>query len=227
MNKNSSVLTSSKGSQKKDETLSKLINFGVVILFFGLAIIIYLIFFNKPKSISKFEHFLDTNTPTNTNTTQLTPTNKNDTIYETSLKTLFQDNPRLLCSMLPNIGKNICTVNGTPYIIYNFPIHMIKLLDGSILAVFNDGRLYKKDDILNTMWLGPLANSLPNDSIPLRMINLAPDLNTLLGVGYDNKLYMKQPDNNGNMNLTATWRLVPNNTDIIYVIFDSDTGYMI
>jgi len=129
--------------------------------------------------------------------------------------------------MLPNPGNNICTVNGTQYVIYNFPIHMIKLTDSSILAVFNDGRLYKKDDVANTMWQGPLDNSLPNNNIPLRMITLATDLVTLLGVGYDNKLYMKQPDKNGYINLTSYWRLVPNNTDIIYVLFDNDTGYLI
>ena len=104
---------------------------------------------------------------------------------------------------------------------------MIKLIDGSILAVFNDGRLYTKDNIFNTMWHGPLNNSLPNDTIPLRMVTLSTDLNTLLGVGYDNKLYMKQPDINGNLNLVASWRVVPNNNNIIYVLFDKETGYLI
>ena len=216
MNKLSYAINKNNTNSKKDETLSRLINFGTVILFFGIAILIYMIFFNKPKSISTFEPF--------DNASDIVLT---DTLYETALKTLFKDEPRLLCSIIPTIGTNICTVNGTPYVKYNFPIHMIKLIDGSILAVFNDGRLYKKDDILNTMWQGPLSNSLPNDSIPLRMITLSPDLNTLLGVGYDNKLYMKQPDNNGNINLITSWRLVPNNTDIIYVLFDNDTGYMI
>jgi len=218
MNKQSSTNTKSniKSNTKKDETLSRLINFGTVILFFGIAILIYMIFFTKPKSISTFESFANTSDIVST-----------DTLYETALKTLFKDEPRLLCSIIPTIGTNICTVNGTPYVKYNFPIHMIKLIDGSILAVFNDGRLYKKDDMLNTMWQGPLSNSLPNDSIPLRIITLSPDLNTLLGIGYDNKLYMKQPDNNGNLNLITSWRLVPNNTDIIYVLFDNETGYMI
>jgi hypothetical protein len=214
MNKQISV--NNKNSNKKDKLLSNIINFGSVILFFGIAVIIYIIFFDKPKLISTFESF------TSVNDIVIT-----DTLYETALKTLFNDNPRLICSMIPTIGTNICKINGKPYVKYNFPIHMIKLIDGSILAVFNDGRLYKKDDMLNTMWQGPLSNSLPNDSIPLRMITLEPDLNTLLGVGYDNKLYMKQPDINGNINLRATWRLVPNNIDIIYVLFDNDTGYMI
>ena len=206
---NAISITSKKG-QKKDELLSKLINFGTVIGFFAIAVLIYIYFFNKPK-ISTFESFIESN----------------DTIYETSLKKIYEDNPRLLCSMLPNIDNSVCNVDGNQYIIYNFPIHMIKLIDGSILAVFNDGRLYTKDNIFNTMWHGPLNNSLPNDNIPLRMVTLSTDLNTLLGVGYDNKLYMKQPDINGNLNLVASWRVVPNNNNIIYVLFDNETGYLI
>jgi hypothetical protein len=206
---NAISITSKKG-QKKDELLSKLINFGTVIGFFAIAVLIYIYFFNKPK-ISTFESFIESD----------------DTIYETSLKKIYEDNPRLLCSMLPNIDSSVCNVDGNQYIIYNFPVHMIKLIDGSILAVFNDGRLYTKDNIFNTMWHGPLNNSLPNDTIPLRMVTLSTDLNTLLGVGYDNKLYMKQPDINGNLNLVASWRVVPNNNNIIYVLFDNETGYLI
>jgi len=219
MNKQSSIMSSTnKKGQKKDEMLSKLINFGTVILFFGLAIIIYIYFFNKPK-ISTFETF--------TETFSETFTDNNDTIYETSIKTLYSENPRLICSVLPNPDSNICSVDGNQYIIYNFPVHMIKLIDGSILAVFNNGRLYTKDNIFNTMWRGPLENSLPNDKIPLRMVTLSTDLNTLLGVGYDNKLYMKQADTNGNLNLIASWRIVPNNNNIIYVLFDNETGNLI
>jgi hypothetical protein len=104
---------------------------------------------------------------------------------------------------------------------------MIKLIDGSILAVFNDGRLYRKDTIQNTMWQGPLDNSLPNDTIPLRMITLASDLATLLGVGYDNQLYLKAPSDAGTVDITGVWKPVPNNTRVIYVLFDADTGNMI
>jgi len=223
-----------KPKNKKDEMLSKLINFGTVILFFGIAVVIYIIFFNKNKIISNFESFetqitnpLSISSRINNSGIGNSGNSDNNTIYETSLKNIYGNNPRLICGMLPNPGNNICTVEGKPYVIYNFPIHMIKLSDASILAVFNDGRLYKKDDMANTMWRGPLDNSLPNDSIPLRMITLSTDLVTLLGVGYDNKLYMKQPDSNGYINLTAYWRPVPNNTDIIYVLFDDDSGYLI
>lgn len=251
------------GTQKPkiDVLLSNIINFGSVILFFGIAVAIYLIFFDKKKTYSGFESFIDTPDLTGTADTETSQIfskqtdssfavlQRGDTIYESSLKQIYNDNTRLLCSMLPNIGTNICSVNGTPYIIFNFPVHMIKLLDGSILAVFNDGRLYQKDNVSNTMWSGPLNNSLPNDNIPLRMITLSTDLITLLGIGYDNKLYMKQPIANANastnvsatagvsigvstdttggtLNLTGTWKQVPNNTNIIYIIFDT-TGFMI
>jgi len=120
-------------------------------------------------------------------------------------------------------------IEGQSYVKFNFPVQMIKLIDGSILAVFNDGRLYRKDIIQNTMWQGPLDNSLPNDTIPLRMITLAPDLTTLLGVGYDNQLYLKAPNDStsGIVDITGVWKPVPNNTGIIYVLFDADTGNMI
>ena len=164
---------------------------------------------------------------TRDNKTGSNKTGSNDTIYETSLKSLYSENKRLICSMLPSINNTTCTINKISYVIYNFPVHMIKLFDGSILAVFNDGRLYKKTDIFNTMWAGPLKNSLPNDNIPIRMISLSTDLTTLLCVGYDNKLYMKKPDSNGLVNLVAPWQLVPNNINIIYVLFDNETGNMI
>lgn len=151
----------------------------------------------------------------------------NDTIYELALKSQFGNNQRMLCSLLPTINKSTCTVADTPYVIYNFPIHMIKLIDGTILAVFNDGRLYQKQSITATMWNGPLENSMPKNTIPLRMITLTTDFTTLLGIGYDNILYMKSPDNNGNLNIKGIWQQVPNNNNIIYVIFDRDTNNMI
>ena len=232
---------------KKDELLSTIVNIGSVILFIAIVVIIYLIFFNKKNITNTFENFeskneLITQTDANSNktvdnesgnnetksdATKSNETGSNDTIYETSLQNLYSDNKRLICSMLPSISNTTCTINKISYVIYNFPVHMIKLVDGSILAVFNDGRLYKKTDIFNTMWAGPIKNSLPNDNIPIRMISLTTDLTTLLCVGYDNKLYMKKPDSNGLINLMTPWQLVPNNINIIYVLFDNETGNMI
>jgi hypothetical protein len=193
-----------------DKTLSKIINFGTVIAFFGIAIIIYWYFFSG-KRITKFECF----------------ENQYITIYETAIAQTFGSFPRLICNITATPTNNVCIIDGESYVKYNFPVHMIKLLNGNILAVFNDGRLYKKDSMQNTMWQGPINNSLPNDSIPLRMVTLAPDMVTLLGIGYDNQLYIKSADDKGHVNLTAAWKQVPNNTDIIYIIFDNETGNMI
>jgi hypothetical protein len=215
-------------SIKPDKLLSSIVNIGFVILLIAVIVLVYRLFISKTN-----EPFTNTNTTqsatTQSATTQSARTQSATlTIYEQSLSQLYGANTRLICSMNP-AGRvsNVCSVAGENYIVYNFPVHMIKLLNGSILAVFNDGRLYSKDNINNSMWLGPLDNSLPNDSIPLRMITLANDLKTLLGVGYDNKLYKKDPDDKGNLNTTATWRLIPNNTGIIYIFYDNETNNLI
>ena len=77
------------------------------------------------------------------------------------------------------------------------------------------------------MWKGPLKNSMPYDSVPLRMISINYKDNSLLGVGYDNKLYAKQADNIGNINVLGNWTLVPNNDDIIFCIIDKETKKLI
>ena len=194
---------------KLDKTLSMIINYGTVIAFLVLTVVIYWYFFSG-KQITKFECF-----------------DNPDTLYERAIQSTFTNNPRLICNLTPTPTNNICNVEGQTFIKFNFPVHMIKLIDGSILAVFNDGRIYRKDTIQNTMWQGPLDNSLPNDIIPMRMITLSTDLATLLGVGYDNQLYMKPATTDGKPDITAVWKPVPNNAGIIYVLFDSDTGNMI
>ena len=228
-------------SKSKDKTLSTLINYGTVIAFFGIAILIYLSFF-RTKKTNGFENSTTTTTIAETTVTTATTTNNtnnntnnnttgNDngqsTIYDTALKTIFDGNDRMICNILATPTNNICVINDETYIKYNFPVHMIKLIDGTILAVFNDGRLYQKDNILNTMWKGPLQNSLPNDTIPLRMITLGTDLNTLLGIGYDNQLYIKRPNIDKTINLTTSWAKVPNCSNMIYVLFDNESGKLI
>ena len=210
---------------KLDKTLSMIINFGTVVIFIGLAIVIYWYFFSG-KQITKFECFEN---PITTNATSLDSrvSPESSTVYESAVQTVFANYPRLICNLTPTPTNNICMVNGQSYVKFNFPVQMIKLIDGSILAVFNDGRLYRKDIIQNTMWQGPLDNSLPNDIIPLRMITLAPDLTTLLGVGYDNQLYLKAPTDSGTVDMVGMWKPIPNNTRVIYVLFDADTGNMI
>ena len=222
----SNISNSKKDTKSKDKTMQKIVNYGTLILIVIISYLIYKYFIERKyvrirgEGFENFESFVDS---------QNTDIATKNTIYENSIINIYEDNIRLKCSMIPTLSNNViaCTINKELFVPYLFPIHMIKLIDGTILAVFNDGRLYKKDNILSTMWAGPITNSKPNDIIPLRMITLKTDLVTLLAVGYDNILYMKEPDKSGNINLTAEWKQVPNNSKIIYVLFDNDTNFLL
>jgi len=223
---NTGSKTQNKTNDKKDNLLQTLLNLGTVALFFTIVVIIYNFFIKVDyKNLKEgFEVNKDKFENTNNET-------KINTIYESSLKNIYGDNKRLLCSLLPTINENsnICKVDNEPYIIYKFPIHIIKLIDDSILSVFNDGNMYQKDTIKSTLWKGPLQNSMPLGIIPLRMITLSTDLKTLFGIGYDNTLYVKEPikDSNPTINISGEWKKVPNNSDIIYILFDNKTNYLI
>ena len=201
---------------KRDKVLEILINVGFVLAFSLIVYIVYKFFIEQNYGTLRSEGFVSG-----------LGNYSSKTIYETSIENEFGDNQRMLCSMIPTIDRATCKVADTPYVIYNFPVHMIKLLDGSILAVFNDGRLYQKQSITSTMWKGPLQNSMPRNSIPLRMITMTTDFDNLLGVGYDNILYIKAKNEKGHLDLNNNWQKVPNNSDIIYVIFDRETNYLI
>jgi hypothetical protein len=209
-----------------NENIDTLLNAVVIIVFLicfiGVIILIYKLFVEEDYNKLRIEGFTGKTFVDRSSTVTYTTT-----IYETSINDMYTNNPRLICSVVATSGKDVCIVNDVPYVIYKFPVHLIKLINGSILAVFNDGRLYQKDSILSTMWRGPIDNSLPNNIVPLRMVTLASDLVTLLGVGYDNKLYMKAPTDNGNINLEGIWKQVPNNADVIYVLYDRETNFLI
>ena len=215
-----------KTNEKKDHLLQTLVNLGTVLLFFTIVIIIYKLFIKV--DYKKLREGFKVNKDKFENTVSETKTN---TIYESSLKNIYGDNKRLLCSLLPSINEKskICKVDNEPYIIYKFPVHIIKLIDGSILSVFNDGNMYQKDTIKSTLWKGPIKNSMPLGTIPLRMITLSTDLKTLFGIGYDNTLYVKEPTKDiiSTINISGEWKKVPNNTDIIYILFDNITNYLI
>jgi hypothetical protein len=78
------------------------------------------------------------------------------------------------------------------------PIHITTTLDNKCLAVFNDGKLYKKNNLYeDELWIGPLPNSLYGSQefgIGMRMVMFFPINNNqqreviLLGVGADNCL---------------------------------------
>ena len=229
---------------KKDYLLQYFVNIGTVVVFFVIVVIIYKFFIKNDNIYSNFldykdketqiknnENFTNSTNPINTSKTDTTNI-KTNSIYESSLQEIYGNNKRLLCNILPTLNENstVCKIDNIPYIKYKFPIHLLKLNDGSILAVFNDGRLYQKDSILSTLWKGPIKNSMPLGTVPLRMITLSTDLKTLLGVGYNNILYVKTPQSNsdgGDIDISGSWKQVPNNSNIIYVVFDNVTNYLI
>jgi hypothetical protein len=105
------------------------------------------------------------------------------------------------------------------------PIHLITTMDNKYLAVFNDGNLYTKNNLIDdTLWVGPLNNSLYGDSqngIGMRMVMLFP-LNKnqerqvrLLGIGTDNMLYYKEDEK-----ITSKWKKSPNTDNLIYLFCD-------
>lgn len=214
-------------TNKKDKLLQTLVNIGTVILFIFIVVVIYKLFIVRNTNLR--EGFQDKKKIKDTFENTL---NYKKTIYEKSLENVFINNKRLLCNMIPSMNENtnICKVDNEPYIIYKFPIHIIKLIDGSILSVFNDGRMYQKDTMTSTMWKGPIENSMPQGTVPLRMITLSTDLKTLLGVGYNNILYVKESkelNEGGGLNLSGEWKQVPNNSNIIYVLYDNKTNFLL
>jgi len=150
-----------------------------------------------------------------------------DTIVEKSLKNLYNGATKLICNMSPSVDTSLCLVDGQPMAKYLFPTHILKLPDVRVLAVFNDGRLYLKNDILDNMWKGPIKNSLPFDSIPLRMVTISYRDNSLLGIGFDNNLYAKQANQIGGVDIYAEWVQVPNNQDIVFCVVDQETKNLI
>jgi len=114
------------------------------------------------------------------------------------------------------------------------PVHIIQDFKGKYLAVFNDGQIYTKDNLIDKkLWIGPLNNSYALNSegleIPLRMIMLYPfekekngdeiqyKVIKLLGVGIDGNLYLKEGED-----YQSKWNNVSggNNQNLIYIFTD-------
>lgn len=140
--------------------------------------------------------------------------------------------------------------NPNKTIMYNkFPVNIIyypenkkNKVDGTYLALFNDGALYKKSNLMKSNWEGPLVNSYFYDSskenyIFMRNINL--DKNgKLLAVGYDGNIYIKSSSNDPsnveetefNMNYNKTqpykndWKLWNKNEGIklLFILWNND-----
>ncbi len=107
------------------------------------------------------------------------------------------------------------------------PIHVIYTMDKKYLAVFNDGRLYIKNNLYDdTLWIGPLENSLygsQEDGIGMRMIMFFPvnknnvRLIKLLGIGYDGFLYYKDSEDIQSLWIKSTGEL---NNNLVYLFCD-------
>ena len=145
-----------------------------------------------------------------------------ETIYEKAIKLNFKDYPALICNMIPTMKSSECRIAGNKIVKYKFPVHIIKMIDGNHLAVFNDGRLYKKHKLTDKMWQGPLRNSMPNRHIPLRMINTNIDGTKIIGVGYDNNVYEKLGNENSVIDYEGEWKRLPGLTDVIFIMFKHD-----
>lgn len=205
---------------KSQSHIHTLLNAGILIL---VVVVIYLIYTSYDSPSQKMENFFAP-TVANTKYSYKTPS----TIYEKSLEKLYGTNSKLMCNMLPNLTDESCLVDGIPIKKDKFPVHLFKDPDSIILAVFNDGAIYRKTSMNTGIWNGPLDGSMPsNGRIPLRMITISPNGNQYLGVGFDNKLYIKNPGPNNDLDINMPWELVGNNKDIIYVITDPSTKKLI
>lgn len=146
-----------------------------------------------------------------------------ETVVERSLRSVFAKYPAMICSFLPTMRSTQCRINGRQLIKYKYPVHVTKLVNGKHLAVFNDGRLYLKNRLIDKLWQGPLRNSMPNRTVPLRMVTLNPQGDKLVAVGYDNKVYIKATTTeSGEPDLEAEWQTIFGLEGYIFVMYSYD-----
>ncbi len=146
------------------------------------------------------------------------------TIFESSLLKAYPKSPLVPCQVIPALGSNQCSVGEIPIVKYKFPVALAKLPNGKTAAVFNDGRIYIKDRLIDKLWQGPVKNSFPDRNVPLRAITLNPEGDRLVGIGYDNQVYIKQKDPNTNIALETEWEQIGGLSDVIYLIYESDNA---
>jgi len=147
-----------------------------------------------------------------------------DSIYESAIQDTFNQYPALICNLLPTMKSNSCVRNGVLITKYKYPVHIHKLINGRHIAVFNDGRLYMKDRLIDSMWQGPLKNSMPKRTVPLRMVNTTPEGDRLVAVGYDGKAYIKPVDDTIDVNIEGEWQVVEGLSEIIYLMYNYDSS---
>lgn len=137
-------------------------------------------------------------------------------IFKQSLVNNFSDKPNLMCIL--DVTNVDCKTKTNLY-----PLHSIMTTDNVILSLFNDGNLYTTTDNKNdNLWRGPLKYSKISGTVNLQMITLS-NSGYLMGVGTDNKLYVKET-----INIEAPWKStpVPNCDGVIYVLYDNDDVLM-
>ena len=176
-----------------------------------VAILVYFLFIQGNSKTQQVENF--ENEDTRSDYEGANKSKYQDTLYERSAKSLFPQ--RMLCNLIPIMPVNKClNADGKAPKKPSFPVHILPTYQDGYIAVFNDGKIYKKDELEYPFWTGPLDNSMPKGSIPLRMVALDPE-NLLLGVGYNNKLYKKV-----DTNILSEWVEIPKAENIIYVLFE-------
>ena len=142
-----------------------------------------------------------------------------------------------------NIGTKtdvkLITYKKYPLNIIIYPDNLEESVKSTYLAVFNDGALYKKNNITDTTWEGPLPNSYHYDLtsegfIQFRSINLT-DSGLLLGVGYNGRVYVKthytDPENT-DANISSKtepyknkWRLWNYaSTKLLHILWNNETN---
>ena len=144
------------------------------------------------------------------------------TMFEAAIIMAYPDSPLVACQVIPALGSQQCRVGEIPIVKYKFPVSLAKLPNGKAAAVFNDGRIYIKDRLIDKLWQGPVKNSFPDRTVPLRAITLNPEADRLVGIGYDNRVYIKQNDPNTNIALETEWSQIEGLFDVIYLIYELD-----
>jgi len=146
------------------------------------------------------------------------------TIFESSLKEAYPETPLVACQVIPALGSQQCRVGEIPIVKYKFPVSLARLPNGKTASVFNDGRIYLKDRLVDKLWQGPVRNSFPDRTVPLRMVTLNPDADRLVGVGYDNRVYIKKRDPNASISIETEWELIDGLNDVIYLMYELDAA---
>lgn len=198
----------------------------IIIIVLTVIIILYYVLIIKNNKIESFVG----QTPTPTSTSTLAPKLSNPFMLPESLIYLQTTNITPVMRQNLRIDPSSSNIDPNTKKVYNrilVPIHLITTLDSKYLAVFNDGQLYMKSDIVDdTLWMGPLDNSLytPSNSkigVGMRMVIFFPIIKNqekevrLLGIGSDNLVYYKE-----NEKLTSKWKKAPTTNPLVYLFCD-------